>query len=405
MRLGRWRIVPYLVLAALVLAPSVWAGQDWSGWLIVGAFAAVGLILVWQRPREVVGWILLGLSVAFSAVGTSVPGSASQVVDGHGDAGLTFYAWFSAWSASLFFGLFAALATLFPSGRFPAGRLGMIGRVAVGVPPAFSIVLAFAPAWPIAFLDGSVAEVKLPFGIAPDWPGWPVLGDLVYLGVLVPLVISIGTLVVRFRGSHGVERAQYKWLLASLTATLAAVIFAFAVIFLADADGTWMWWPAIVAYPTIPLAIGIAIRRYHLYDIDRIVSRSVSYLIVTAMLAAVFGALVIALQAALAGITQGATLAVAASTVAAFALFQPLRRRVQVIVDRRFDRSGVDAQATVNAFAERLRDELDMTTLHDSLVATTRAAMRPTSASLWLRIASTSQAAEGSAAQPQGPHP
>ena len=74
MRLGRWRVIPYLILAALVLAPSVWAGQDWSGWLIVGSFAAVGLVLLWQRPREVVGWLLLGIAVAFSALGASAPG-------------------------------------------------------------------------------------------------------------------------------------------------------------------------------------------------------------------------------------------------------------------------------------------------------------------------------------------
>jgi hypothetical protein len=380
-----WRIAAYLLLAALVLAPSVWAGQDWSGWLIVGAFAAVGLILVWQRPREVVGWILLGLAVAFSAIGSSVPGSASQVVDGHGDAGLTFYAWVSAWSASLFFGLFIALATLFPSGRFPDGRLGLIGRVAVGIPPAFSVVLAFAPTWPITFLDGSVAQVRLPLGIAPDWPGWPVLGELVYLGVLVPLAVSIGTLLVRFRGSHGVERAQYKWLLASLAATLATVIFAFAATLLANEQGNWMWWPAVLAYPTIPAAIGIAIRRYRLYDIDRIVSRSVSYLIVTAMLAAVFGGLVIALQAALAGVTQGGTLAVAASTLAAFALFQPVRRRVHATVDRRFDRARVDGERVVAAFGERLRDELDLVTLRGTVVTTADEAVRPAGAALWIR--------------------
>jgi hypothetical protein len=394
MRLGRWRVIPYLILAALVLAPSVWAGQDWSGWLIVGSFAAVGMVLLWQRPREVVGWLLLGIAIAFSALGAALPGSASQVVGGHADTGVTFYAWLSAWSASLFFGMFVALATLFPTGRFSTGRVGLAGRIAVAIPLGFSAVLAFAPSWQMTFTDGSTARVLLPFAVMPDWPGWPVLDNLVYIGVLAALVIAVGTLIVRFRRTRGPEREQYKWLLAALAATLAAVIFAFAVIVLVDANGTWMWWPAVLAYPTIPAAIGIAIRRYHLYDIDRIVSRSVSYLVVTGLLAAVFGGLVVALQALLSGITQGGTLAVAASTLAAFALFQPLRRRVQLVVDRRFDRARVDAQTTVDAFAEHLRDELDLATLHDSLVATTGAAMRPTSTSLWLRNVSTSQVAE-----------
>jgi len=383
--LGRWRLVPYLVLALLVLAPSVWAGQDWSGWLIVASFAAVGLILVWQRPGEVVGWLLLGIAFAFSAVGSTLAGSASQVVDGHASPGITAYAWFSAWSASLFFGLFVALAVLFPGGRFPAGRIGLAGRIAVGIPLGFSAVLAFAPSWPIVFLDGTAADVLLPLAVMPDWAGWPVLGNLVYFGVLAALVIAIGTLIVRFRRARGAERAQIKWLLAALAATVATVIFAFLVIVLVDTTGNWMWWPAVIAYPMIPIAIGVAIRRYHLYDIDRIVSRSVSYLVVTGLLAAVFGGLVVGLQAALSGITQGGTLAVAASTLAAFALFQPLRRRVQAAVDRRFDRARYDGQRTVEAFADRLRGQVDLEAVVVDLHATADGAVSPTLTDLWLR--------------------
>ncbi len=391
MKLERWRVIPYCILAVLVLAPSAWAHQDWSGWLIVGSFAAVGLVLLWRRPREVVGWLLLGIAFAFSALGNTLPGSASQVVDGHADAGVTFYAWLSAWSASLFFGLFVALATLFPTGRFSAGRVGVAGRIAVAIPLGFSAVLAFAPSWQVTFTDGSTARVLLPLAVMPDWPGWPMLDNLVYIGVLAALAVAIGALVVRFRRARGTARAQYKWLLAALAATLSAVVFAFTMIFLVDANGTWMWLPAVIAYPMIPAAIGVAIRRYHLYDIDRIVSRSVSYVAVTALLAVVFGGLVVALQALLSGVTQGGTLAVAASTLAAFALFQPLRRRVQAAVDRRFDRSRVDAQQTIDDFAERLRDELDLVTLRGTLAASADEAVRPAGVSVWLRNATISQ--------------
>jgi hypothetical protein len=396
MSLGRWRIVPYLALAALVLAPSVWAGQDWSGWLIAGSFAAVGLVLLWQRPREVVGWLLLGITFAFSAVGSTLPGSASQVVDGRGDAGVTLYAWITAWSASLFFGLFVALAAVFPTGRFAAGRVGTAGRIAVAIPLGFSVVLAFAPTWPIAFADGSVADVTLPFAVLPDWPGWAVLGELVYLGVLAALAISIGTLVARFRRSRGAERAQLKWLLAALAATLAAVVFAFAMIFLVDLTGTWMWIPAVLAYPTIPLSILVAIRRYHLYDIDRLVSRTIGWAIVTGVLVAVFAGLVVGLQAVLAPVTNENTLAVAASTLVAFALFQPLRRRVQWAVDRRFDRARYDGQKTVDAFGERLRDQLDLATLPVEVANVAHETVRPTTVAVWLRHVRPENPAQGS---------
>jgi hypothetical protein len=382
---SRWRIVPYLALAVIVLAPSVWAGQDVTNWPIVGSFTAVGLVLVWQRPREVVGWILLGNAALASVVGLTLPGSASQVVDGHADAGITAYAWFNAVSSSPFYGLFVALAALFPSGRFATGRLGVAGRIAVAVPLGFSAVLAFAPTWTITFQDGSSADVLLPLSVAPDWPGWPVLSELVYLGVVAALAVSIGTLIVRFRQARGAERAQFKWLLAALAATLATVAFAFAMILLVDTSGYWMWTPAALAYPTIPVAIGIAIRRYHLYEIDRIVSRSVSYLLVTGLLAAVFGGTVILLQTALAGVTQGQTLAVAASTLVAFALFQPVRGRVQRAVDRRFDRARYDGERVVAAFGERLRDQLDLGALPIEVARVAQETVRPSTAGVWLR--------------------
>jgi hypothetical protein len=141
----------------------------------------------------------------------------------------------------------------------------------------------------------------------------------------------------------------------------------------------------------IPIAIGIAIRRYHLYDIDRVVSRSIAYLVVTGLLLVIFGGLVVGLQAVLAALTQGQTLAVAASTLAALALFQPLHRRVQAAVDRRFDRASVDAQRTIDGFAGQLRDEVDLTTLRGVLVATAESAVRPDGVALWVRNVSNAR--------------
>ena len=141
---------------------------------------------------------------------------------------------------------------------------------------------------------------------------------------------------------------------------------------------------AIIAMFALPIVIGIAVLRYHLYEIDRIVSRTIGWAIVTGVLVAVFAGLVVALETVLAPITKENTLAVAASTLVAFALFQPLRRRVQRAVDRRFDRARYDGQRTIDAFAEGLRSEVDLATIRTSLATTADEAVRPVSAAVWL---------------------
>ncbi len=135
----------------------------------------------------------------------------------------------------------------------------------------------------------------------------------------------------------------------------------------------------------LPIAIEIAILRYRLYEIDRIISRTIGWALVTGILVAVFVAVVLTLQALLAGFTQGETLAVAASTLAAFALFQPLRRRIQVAVDRRFDRARYDGEQLVGAFGDRLRDEVELDAIRAEIPATIDLAVRPRQVGLWLR--------------------
>ena len=152
----------------------------------------------------------------------------------------------------------------------------------------------------------------------------------------------------------------------------------------------------------MPIAIGIAVIRYRLYEIDRLISRTIGWALVTGILVAVFGVLVVALQAALAPVTDESTLAVAASTLVAFALFQPLRRRVQTAVDRRFDRALYDGQRTIDAFAGRLRSEVDLTTIRTSLATTADEAVRPTTATVWL-VKGTGLTGRDRGAGPGGP--
>ena len=191
----------------------------------------------------------------------------------------------------------------------------------------------------------------------------------------------------RFRRGTSVERQQIKWLLA--VALVAAASFPIAVIggllipdpLLANV-AFYVGFAALIA---MPLAIGVAILRYRLYEIDRIVSRTIAWAIVTGVLVVVFAVLVVTLQAVLVPVTKEDTLAVAASTLIAFALFQPLRRRVQRAVDRRFDRASYDGQRTVDAFAERLRNEVDLGTIRAFIAATANEAVRPTGTGIWLR--------------------
>ena len=230
------------------------------------------------------------------------------------------------------------------------------------------------------------ATVQNPFGVPVLGPWLPTFNAISTLTALPVFVGAFAAVAVRFRRGTNLERQQIKWLLA--VALVAAVSFPLA--FIAGAlfpdpvvgnVGIYVGFAALIA---LPLAIGVAILRYRLYEIDRLVSRTIGWAIVTGVLAVVFVGLVVTLQAALASVTKEDTLAVAASTLVAFGLFQPLRRRVQRGVDHRFDRARYDGQQTVDAFAERLRNEVDLTTIRASLAATAGQSVRPSSAAVWL---------------------
>jgi hypothetical protein len=206
---------------------------------------------------------------------------------------------------------------------------------------------------------------------------------------IVALVCVIASLLLRYRRAHGVERAQIKW----FAVAGVGVILAFLVVVLTGGFttgplaivGAVAWSAAILGMAAIPLAIGVAILRYRLYEIDRLISRSIGWGVLTVILGAVFVGLVLGLQALLAPFTGSNELAVAGSTLLVFSLFQPVRRRVQALVDRRFNRRRYDAQVAVDAFSARLRDEVDLEILQRSLVTLVEATLEPTTTSLWLR--------------------
>ncbi len=196
------------------------------------------------------------------------------------------------------------------------------------------------------------------------------------------LVLSI---VSRYRMSDRIGRQQLKWFILAFVVALAGMTAAAAGALISDEPPEAGLVVFGFAGALVPLAIGIAILRYNLYDIDRLISRTIAYGAVTGILGAIFVATILSLQGLLAPFTREQTVPVAASTLAVFALFQPVRRWVQRAVDQRFDRARYDADQTVRTFAERLRDDLDLGTVSTEIVMTARATVRPASASVWLR--------------------
>ena len=206
------------------------------------------------------------------------------------------------------------------------------------------------------------------------------------LGLVAALVVGVAgvaAIVMRFRRSVGAEHEQIKWF-------ASAVFVLFAVLLLTTAPGIVIPPPfdavlAIAVAPLLPIAVGIAILRYRLYDIDRIISRTVSYAAVTGILAVVFLGTVLVSQTLLATFFNGTPVAVAASTLLVAALFQPLRRRVQSVVDRRFNRSRYDAERTATAFSGRLRDEIDLANLYADVRGVVTATVAPVTVDVWIR--------------------
>ncbi len=342
---------------------------------------SVGAILAILRPRNPIGWLFLVAGAGFivnvfaseyvgrsAFLGANLPGHA--LVD-----------WVAAWSSSLSLAILVIwVPLLFPDGHLLGTRWRIVAWSAAVALGAQIVAQAIEPSGPIGPFGPTGYGGMLPNPIAVHGP----LGDLSTTLSDSPLplalaVLALASLALRFRRSTGIERQQLKWLLFAvgfLLATFSAAIFT---------QISELWYAVILGFAALPVAAAIAVLRHRLYEIDRIISRTIGYGIVTITLAVVFVGGVLGLQAILAQFTGGNTVAVAASTLIVAALFQPLRSRIQRLVDRRFDRTRYDATRVVDAFAARLRDEVDLDRLRTALVATADDAVRPDSASVWLR--------------------
>jgi hypothetical protein len=340
---------------------------------VVATFLVVGILIAERRPGNRVGSIVFVMAPLF---GLYLVLDAFIAGTGDVEAART-VAWITGLMDAPLFILISLLFLLFPDGRLPSPRWRrlLIADLALG-----AVMIAWA-----AFAPGRLTyypQFQNPFG----QPGTPLvlIGPVAYLLVVGGVALSAMSLVGRWRRGSLIEQAQLKWV-ASAAAILAIVMGSYAIVIGPGTFNQVFDLLVGIALGFFPIAIGVAILRYRLFEIDRLVSRTIAYLVVTAVLVAGYASVILVLQGPLGAVTGGDTLSVALSTLAAAALFQPLRRRVQSVVDRRFDRARFDAERTTAAFSERLRGEVDIATVTADLDGTIRTALKPAVLGLWLR--------------------
>jgi hypothetical protein len=343
------------------------------------AFLLVGALVATRRPDNPIGWLCLvyGLFGFLAWAGEQFAAYGAVTHRGSLPGGVEVAIALNAFWVPLVLTL-ALVTLLFPTGRFLTRRWQV---------PAWLAGLGFAALMGISMtqsLDTPFQKLDNPIEIRGSTVGAVLVGSAI-VAALAGVFGAFASVVVRFRRSRGVERAQMKWLvLAAALLPVALVMHSIADSFVPGARGTIEAFFGFVVL-AFPAAIGVAILRYRLYEIDRIISRTLVYGALTAVLAVAYAALVIAGQALFSSFAGGSNLAIAISTLVVAALFMPLRRRIQRFVDRRFYRRRYDAVRTLDRFTARLREEIDLDALNDDLVGVVRETMEPSQVSLWLR--------------------
>jgi hypothetical protein len=371
----------------LVLGPGrslpadVFGGVGGASFVVLSlAFATVGSLVASRVPQNRIGWIfcLTGLLVAVSVLAWVYADYGLYATSGRlpGAAGA------AAFPGEPLAAVFAFVVLLFPDGRLPSDRW----RPAAYVIGLAALLLFVTDVLRPGALDDPFATVSNPLGVPGTRGVMDAVNNAGWLLVTVGLGLAAASLLVRLRRARGIERQQLKLVLA-----VGAVV----VVVTALAMTTWLVWPrgdlqvrmALLglSYAGFPVAAGVAVLRYRLYDIDLVINRTLVYGALTATLAVVYLGSVLVLQFTLSGVAGGSGLAVAASTLVAAALFRPARARIQAAVDRRFYRRKYDAQRTLEGFSGRLRDEVDLVALNAELGAVVRETLQPAHVSVWLR--------------------
>jgi hypothetical protein len=351
--------------------------------LLILDMSLVGGLLAIRRRDNAIGSIMLG--AGFLAACSFATGYYSRLDDFLGGNRLPLVApvaWIGTWTFTPAIGLMVVfLPLLFPTGHLPGPRWRALA-VAVIVALTIGAVQSATAPGPMNGITSAGAIVN-PVQLPEPLLSWiQMIGAISSLLAPPAFLLAIASVVARFRTTRGIERQQLKWFL--FVASIAAFALGLSIVSVGPVSD-WAWIVGLLAVACLPLAIGVAILRYRLYEIDRIVSRTVSYGALTALLATVFVTVNLGLDGLLASATRASSLAVAASTLIVFALFQPLRRRVQKVVDRRFNRARYESDRIAAAFAERLTGQVDPDRLQLELDTILAQTVAPARSDLWLR--------------------
>jgi hypothetical protein len=371
------------------------------------AFPTVGALIASRRPENPIGWIFCGTGLLYG-VQAFASGYADYALVGHASSlpGGELMDWMSSWIGLPVVPLSGVLLVLlFPNGKLLSRNWRTVVWMAACGSAMLALWAALGPG-PLSFqptfdnplgLGGDIGKLG-PSKSSPlfDQPSFArpagteitaggvveILGRVGIFVVLVSWLFAVAAMIMRMDQARGAERQQLKWFVYSVT----LLVIGFLAAFLGFGLHSVAWFLGIAAFNFLPIAAGIAILRYRLYDIDVIINRTLVYGALTATLALVYFGGVTLLQGAFRSLTgQGSTLAVVVSTLAIAALFVPLRRRVQAFIDRRFYRRKYDVAKTLQAFNTKLRDDVDLDSVTDDLVEVVKETMQPAHVSLWLR--------------------
>jgi hypothetical protein len=365
---------------------------------IVLSFSTVGALIATRQPQNPIGWIMI--VAGFGLAATILTGNYVELSLAQPPGRLpatVWVIWVTQWVWVPGFGpALTFLFLLFPNGRLPSRRWRPVGWLAVAAMVTLGCSVAFMPG-PLP----DYPQIRNPVGLTL-LEGSFLAGEvgplLAYLSLVASIVLSASSMVVRFRQAVGEERQQIKWF--AFAAGFAALGWVVLTLAYANDEGTESLLLVVaqllqlLSLLGIPLAVGIAILKYRLYDIDIIINRTLVYGSLTATLLAVYFGGVATIQAVfrfLTGQEQQPQLAVVVSTLAIAALFNPVRRRIQSFIDRRFYRSKYDARKTLEAFSVKLRDETNLQALKKDLLGVVRETMQPAHVSLWLHPDTTSE--------------
>ena len=350
--------------------------------VLAAANALVGALLAARRPEHPIGWLLLasGLLVSLAQFAGQYAYYTLVTRPGALPWGQTLL-WLAGWPSDAGFVLVVFLLLLFPTGRLLSPRWRPVARLATAVYLAHILGRAFAPGPLDPQLFGRLAN---PLGIQA-FAGLAPVAQAVVVGLgLITAVAAVASLLVRLRRAQGVERLQLKWFCyaAALFPVAVVVAIAFPSLGSSRVDGLIV----SLALAALPVAIGVAVLRYRLYEIDRLINRTLVYGPLTATLGLAYAVVVLVLGQ-LFGEAGGKppSWAVAGATLTAAAVVQPARGRIQQLVDRRFNRRKYDAARTIEAFSVRLRDQVDLDTLSAELLSVVDQTVEPTKVSLWLQ--------------------